>query len=119
MALAHSGRGARPSIRVGAGYAPDVGNVGGVGYRDDVDDAGLLGRDHCRLRAGDSLADDPGPGTAPNRRSARYPPAALRAGRYQQGGVRGEEGGSCVNRPDNPPVILDAALLAALARRDL
>src|SRR4026209_1216456 len=116
MALAHSGRGARPSIRVGAGHAPDVGNVGGVGDRDDVDDAGLLGRDHCRLRAGDSLGGDPGQGVAPDRFSARHPPAALREGGYQQGGVRGEEEGSCVNRPNNPPEQVDRAAVVWAGR---
>src|SRR5262249_16309140 len=99
VAVAFLGRGARPPIRMGVGHASHVGTVGSVGHWDDGDDAGVLGRGDSRPRVGDSVDGEPRHAITPNRRCAGYPSAALREGRYQQGGIRGEETGPLVIAP--------------------
>src|SRR6266540_6314074 len=84
---AAGGRGPGARVRVGRGHASHVGSLG-PGH--DADDARVLGCGDRGDRAGYSVADESGQ-SATARQGPRYSPAALRAGRDQQGRVRGEE----------------------------
>src|SRR5262249_19882367 len=66
---------------------------------DDGDEADVLGCSDSRHRGGDSVDGEPRRGITPKRPCARDPSAALREGRYQQGGIRGEETGPLVIDP--------------------
>ena len=89
----------RPLIRMGVGHASHLGIVGSLGHRDDGDDADVLGCGDSRHRGSNSVDGEPRQGITPKRPCARHPSAALREGRYQQGGIRGEETGPLVIDP--------------------